>query len=106
MVGAKNECNSNMTNTIWLSYIIPFYNGQDTIRRALESIYAIDVEERNFEVIVVDDYSPQPAEEALKAKGMLQRVCCMIICAWCDMLKISVRVELRTPVYTRREGNM
>ncbi|MGN0239597.1 MAG: glycosyltransferase family 2 protein [Paludibacteraceae bacterium] len=51
---------------IKLSYIIPFYNGQDTIYSALNSIYTIDMEEENFEVIVVDDKSPVPASENLE----------------------------------------
>lgn len=49
-----------------LSYIIPYYKGQDTIKRQLESIYSIPFEESDLEVIIVDDCSPLPAETALK----------------------------------------
>lgn len=48
-----------------ISYIIPFYNGQDTILHCLESIYAIDLPEKEWEVIIVDDCSPTPAESIL-----------------------------------------
>ena len=48
-----------------LSYIIPFYQGQDTIQYMLESIYRIDLSLDEFEVIVVDDCSPIPAETVL-----------------------------------------
>ena len=50
---------------IHLSYIIPFYNGQDTILNALNSIYSIELAEDNFEVIIIDDMSPCPVENAL-----------------------------------------
>lgn len=49
-----------------LSYIIPYYNGQDTIKRQLDSIYSIPLGEGELEVIIVDDCSPLPAETALK----------------------------------------
>lgn len=50
-----------------LSYIIPYFDGQDTIGRQLDSIYSIPLEEGELEVIVVDDCSPLPAETALKS---------------------------------------
>lgn len=58
-----------------VSYIIPYYNGQDTIERQLDSIYSIPLEENELEVIVVDDCSPIPAETVLnksryKYKGL------------------------------------
>ena len=40
-----------------LSLIIPAYNSAATIRRCLDSIYALPLEETEFEVIVVDDAS-------------------------------------------------
>lgn len=48
-----------------LSYIVPFYNGQDTILRSMESIYAIGLPEDKWEIIVVDDKSPVTAESVL-----------------------------------------
>ena len=48
-----------------ITYIIPYYNGQDTIKRQLDSIYSIPIEENELEVIIVDDCSPIPAETAL-----------------------------------------
>ena len=50
---------------IKVSYILPFYNGQDTILRSLESIYAIGLPEDEWEIIVVDDKSPVSAESVL-----------------------------------------
>lgn len=50
-----------------LSYIIPFYNGQTTIRHCLESIYALPLAEDELEVIVVDDCSPVSAERVLSS---------------------------------------
>jgi glycosyltransferase involved in cell wall biosynthesis len=40
-----------------LSLIIPCYNSSATIRRCLDSIYALPLEESEFEVIIVDDAS-------------------------------------------------
>lgn len=48
-----------------ISYIIPYYNGQNTVERQLNSIYSVPLEENEFEVILVDDCSPVPAKEAL-----------------------------------------
>ena len=48
-----------------ISYIIPYYNGQDTIERQLDSIYSVPFEENELEVIIVDDCSPIPAETIL-----------------------------------------
>lgn len=49
-----------------ITYIVPFYNGQDSICRCLDSIYAIGLLEDEFEVIVVDDRSPISAESAIE----------------------------------------
>ena len=48
-----------------LSYIIPFYNGQDTIHHCLDSIIAINLPANEWEVIVIDDCSPINAESVL-----------------------------------------
>ena len=48
-----------------LTYIIPFYNGEKTIGRMLESIYRVGLSEDRFEVIIVDDCSPVGAAEVL-----------------------------------------
>lgn len=59
-----------------VSYIIPYYNGQETIGRQLDAIYSIPLGEDEIEVIIVDDCSPLPAETALlpirdKYKGLI-----------------------------------
>lgn len=50
-----------------LSFIIPLYNCGQWIEHCLESIYAVDIEENKYEVIVIDDGSkdngPQIVEE-------------------------------------------
>lgn len=40
-----------------LSFIIPAYNASSTIVRTLDSIYTLPIEQKEFEVIVVDDCS-------------------------------------------------
>lgn len=40
-----------------ISFIIPVFNGRETILRCLESIYRLDLLEERFEVIVIDDCS-------------------------------------------------
>lgn len=40
-----------------ISFIIPTYNASETISRCLDSIYALSINEDEFEVIVVDDCS-------------------------------------------------
>lgn len=49
-----------------VSFIIPFYNGEDTIKNCLNSIYSTGMEEPSFEIIIVDDFSPTPASQVLK----------------------------------------
>lgn len=46
---------------MFLSIIIPVYNGTATISRCLDSIYSQGMEESDFEVICVDDCSPDPS---------------------------------------------
>lgn len=50
---------------IKLSFIMPFFNGADTVISALDSIYQLSLPMDEYEVIVVDDYSPQFAEVVL-----------------------------------------
>ena len=45
-------------NTIRLSIIIPFYNVERFIARCLDSVYRQDIPEEEYEVICVDDCSP------------------------------------------------
>lgn len=52
---------------IVLSYIIPFYQGEDTIDKCLDSIYNIGLCENDFEIIVVDDASPCLASKVLQS---------------------------------------
>ena len=44
-----------------LSIIIPVYNGAATIGRCLDSIYSQGLSQKDFEVICVDDCSPDPS---------------------------------------------
>ena len=46
-----------LKDMINLSFIIPAYNASSTIVRCLDSIYALPIEETEFEVIVIDDCS-------------------------------------------------
>ena len=48
-----------------ISYIIPFYNGQDSIRQCLDSILSIDLPKSDYEIIIVDDCSPVSAQSIL-----------------------------------------
>ncbi len=51
---------------IAVSYIIPLYNGSKTIGRCLNSIYAVGLDNEEFEVIVVDDCSSDDSIEKVK----------------------------------------
>lgn len=51
-----------------LSFIIPFYNGGKYISACLKSLYAQDVQEREYEIIVVDDCSSRVEDVALLEK--------------------------------------
>ena len=53
-----------MTTIKDLSIIIPVYNGAATIGRCLDSIYSQGLDEQHFEVICVDDCSPDPSSVA------------------------------------------
>lgn len=48
-----------------LSFIIPFYNGGKYIKECLDSLYAQDIPQEEYEVIVVDDCSSMTADVTL-----------------------------------------
>lgn len=52
-----------MTPTI--SVIIPYYNGRDYLEEAIRSI--INQVEQDFEILVLDDGSPQPADDIVRS---------------------------------------
>ena len=49
-----------------ISFIIPAYNASGTIVRCLDSIYALPIEESDYEVIVIDDCSTDNTVEIVK----------------------------------------
>ena len=49
-----------------VSFIIPAYNASATIKRCLDSIYALPIEESEYEVIVIDDCSTDNTVELVK----------------------------------------
>ena len=51
---------------MFLSFIIPYYNAEGTINGTLSSIYNTGLDTSFFEIILVDDCSKTPAEQALK----------------------------------------
>ena len=51
---------------IKVSYIVPFYNGQNTICQCLDSVLAIDIPRNEYEIIIVDDCSPTAAVPVLE----------------------------------------
>lgn len=60
---------------IKLSYIIPFYNGQDSILQCLDSILSIDLPKSDYEIIIVDDCSPVSAQSILAQYPRLSCIC-------------------------------
>lgn len=72
-----------------VSVIIPTYNSEKYIARAIESV--LQQTEPNVEVIVVDDASHDATTEVVK------RYCC-------DRLKMLVNERNRGPSYTRNQG--
>ena len=53
-------------STIRLSIIIPFYNVEQYIARCLDSVYRQDLPEEEYEVICVDDCSPDNSFQIVK----------------------------------------
>ena len=53
-------------SAIRLSVIIPFYNVEQYIARCLDSVYRQDLSEEEFEVICVDDCSPDNSFQVVK----------------------------------------
>lgn len=49
-----------------ISFVIPMYNASSTILRCLDSIYGLPVDEKDFEVIVIDDCSTDNTVEMVK----------------------------------------
>jgi len=50
-------------NMISLSFIVPFYNVEKYIGACLDSLYAQDISEEEYEVICVDDCSPDKSRD-------------------------------------------
>lgn len=70
-----------------LSYIIPFYNGENTILKSIDSIYAIGLDNNDFEIIVIDDCSPTPAD-----------------CILADYLSRHANLRIIRHAYNKRQG--
>lgn len=51
---------------IILSYIVPVYNSASFLPRCLDSLYAQDIPETDFEIIIINDGSPDNSEEVCK----------------------------------------
>ena len=49
-----------------ISFIIPAFNASSTIRRCLDSVYSLPIEETSFEAIVIDDCSTDNTIELVK----------------------------------------
>ncbi len=49
-----------------LSYIVPCYNVEKYIQQCLDSIYACDLSEEQFEVVCINDCSPDNVQEILE----------------------------------------
>lgn len=49
-----------------VSFIIPSYNSASTVKRCLDSIYALPLEQSEFELIFVDDCSTDNTVEEVK----------------------------------------
>lgn len=54
------------SNNPFLSIVIPVYNGADTVRRCLDSIWKQDIDEELYEVICVNDCSKDNTLEVLE----------------------------------------
>lgn len=54
-----------MENQIFLSIVIPVYNGSETISRCLDSIWSQGLNENEYEVICVNDYSTDKTMEVI-----------------------------------------
>ena len=50
-----------------VSFIIPSYNSAHTVKRCLDSIYALSLKQEEFEVIFVDDFSRDNTCEIVEA---------------------------------------
>ena len=50
-------------NTIWVSFILPVYNGEKYLRRTLDSI--INQPNKSFEIIVINDGSPDDSKSII-----------------------------------------
>ena len=58
---------------MFLSFIIPLYNAERFISDALNSIYNISLDERDFEVVVIDDGSKDDGAEVVKTYARTHR---------------------------------
>jgi glycosyltransferase involved in cell wall biosynthesis len=53
-------------NSIRLSYILPYYNVEKYIGACLDSLYSQDIPESEYEVICIDDCSPDNSKQIVK----------------------------------------
>lgn len=56
----------NGMQNVLISFIIPAYNVSDTIKRCLDSIYALPIKGNGFEIIVIDDCSTDSTVEIVE----------------------------------------
>jgi glycosyltransferase involved in cell wall biosynthesis len=55
-----------MQPRILISIVIPIYNVENYISQCLDSVYAQNIPEHNYEVICVDDFSPDKSKEIVR----------------------------------------
>lgn len=63
------QCNSIRIMSVQYSIIIPVYNGEQCIRRCLDSIYGQGLKEEDFEVICVNDASTDGTAQVVLEYG-------------------------------------
>ena len=61
------EMNYSNTKYMLVSFIIPSYNSAHTVKRCLDSIYALSLKPEEFEVIFIDDCSTDNTVEIVEA---------------------------------------
>ena len=66
-----------MKEDVLVSFVVPCYNVEKYVQQCLDSIYACDLSEEQFEIICINDCSPDNVQEVLERNQRHHEALCV-----------------------------